>query len=202
MATINQQKLVENLTKSVINVLQAQNEAVIIGMNVLRADMIDRIFLNGLDSSNAQIGKYSNKPMYASLNQPSQIRASSLKGRGKSSKKGQKNQSKFNNGKDRKSMYLPGGYAEFRAVVGRQNQKVDLMLTGSLKGDIRTGVRDKDRMGGSIELSFTTDKQVEIAEGNENRFNKTIFAASDAELDSLTLNWEQAVTDAFFKSFE
>ncbi len=99
-------------------------------------------------------------------------------------------------------MYLPGGYYEFRKVVRRPNEKVDLNLTGSLKGDIRVGTRSRDGESGVIELTFTTDKQKEIAEGNEKRFGKTIFAASEIELDKLTLNWQNDIEEAFFNSFK
>lgn len=194
---LNQKKLVEQLTNSVVNVLRAQEQSVVSGMLELKADMTDRIFLNGQDNSGSEIGQYSTKPMYASLNQTSQVRASSLKGRGKNDK-----EETFLNGKNRKSMYLPGGYSEFRKVVGRQNSKVDLMLTGSLKGDIRIGTRESTDNGGAIELAFTTDKQKEIAEGNEKRFGKTIFAASEIELDKLTLNWQNDIEEAFFNSFK
>jgi len=195
---MNREKLIETLAKSVKDVLIAQSQSVIEGMLLLKADMTDRIFLNGLDLDGSPIGKYSTSPMYASLNQSSQVRSSSLKGRGKEAKKGQRNQGKFKNGNSRKSMYLPGGYSEFRSVVGRQNSKVDLNLTGSLRGDIRIGERDD-----VVELAFTTDKQLAIAEGNEARFgNKTIFSASPIEIETLVLNWEEVVSAAFFKSFQ
>ncbi len=83
MAKINLQRFKENLAASVVKVSTAQTRAVIEGMLSLEADMKDRIFLNGLDSENGKIGSYSTKPYYASLNQTSQVRASSLKPRGK-----------------------------------------------------------------------------------------------------------------------
>ena len=93
-------------------------------------------------------------------------------------------------------MYLPGGYKEFRKVVRRFNDKVDLNLTGSLKGDIRIGTTE-----GQSVLAFTTDKQKEIAAGNEKRFNKTIFSASQSELDTLVEGWQDQVAEAFFSAF-
>ena len=193
---VNQKRLIEAVAQSVKNVLLAQQQSVNEGMLVLKADMTDRIFLNGVASDGSSIGSYSTTPMYASINQTSQVRASSLRPRGKNAQKGQRNQGTFKNGKPRKSMYLPGGYSEFRKVVGRQNAKVDLMLTGSLKADIRLGTTE-----GQSVLSFTTDKQKEIAAGNEKRFNKTIFSASQSELDTLVESWQDQVAEAFFSAF-
>lgn len=180
------------LADSVQKVLLAQQQAVDEGMLDLISDMRDRIFLNGKDSDDQAIGRYSTKPYYASLNQTSQVRSSSLKGRGKNDSK-----SKFQNGKPRKSMYLPGGYAEFRNVVGRQSERVDLNLTGSLQKDIRLGTSQ-----GISQVAFTTDDKLEIAKGNEKRFGKTIFSASEAELSKLVQRWEDDVTYAFFSSFK
>ncbi len=91
---LNQKKLVEQLTNSVVNVLRAQEAAIIAGMNELKADMTDRIFLNGEDSNGSRIGQYSTKPIYASLNQPSQVNTGGLKARGK--KKGSRDAAKTN----------------------------------------------------------------------------------------------------------
>lgn len=188
---LNQQKLVENLTRAVKRVLEAQQAAVVDGMNNLQADMKDRIFLNGLDVVGAPIGQYSTKPMYASLKGTSQVRSSSLRGKGKFS-----NSPKFKNGNSRKSMYLAGGYSEYRTVVGRQNSTVDLNLTGSMQKDIRLGSMDN-----AVVLSFTTDTQLKKAAGNETRFGKTIFSASELELDGLVKNWQAEVSQAFYESF-
>lgn len=189
---IDPKKLTENLTKAVKNVLEAQSVSVYNGMANLQADLKERIFLNGISTDGQSIGKYSTRPYYASLRPNSQVRSSSLKPRGKNSNKG-----KFANGKPRKTMYLPGGYAEYRSVVGRQNAKVDLNLTGSLQKDIRLGGSDN-----KLILAFTTEEQKEIASGNETRFGKTIFSASKPELDALVENWRDQVSEAFFNSFK
>ena len=92
---------------------------------------------------------------------------------------------------------MPGGYSEFRTVVGRQNQKVDLFLTGSLSGSIVLG-----ESGNARTIGFLTDGKVEIAEGNQNRFGKTIFAVSNDELSKFEDAVEAAATKAFFSAFE
>jgi hypothetical protein len=91
---------------------------------------------------------------------------------------------------------MPNGYKEYRGVVGRQNSKVDLFVTGSLRGSIQIG-----ELGGVTTLGFLQDEQLQIAQGNQNRFSKTIFAPSDEEIKKLTDDWEAQVTEAYFNSF-
>lgn len=197
MANLNPEELKRKLVSVVQNVLEAQAQAVNEGMIELRAELIDRIFQHGLDADNSPIGGYSTKPIYVSVSQTSQIRGSSLKPSGKGSKKGQRGKAQFKNGKPRKSQYMPGGYKEFRNVVGRQNSKVDLFLTGSMRGNIVNGTRQN-----GVTLEFLNDEQVQKARGNEKRFSKTIFAPTEQELEIVVKKWEDDVTNAFFKSFE
>lgn len=192
MPNLNPDKLREALRTSVIKVLEAGQQSITEGMLLFSADFKQRIFQDGLDADNNQIGNYSTKPIYVSISgNTSQVRKSSLKPKGKFSS------GDFKDGKKRKSQYMPGGYKEYRAVVGRQNSKVDLFLTGSLRGSIQIG-----QSGGSTTLGFLNDEQLVIAQGNQDRFGKTIFVASDQEVDKIVTDWEDAVTDAFFKSFE
>ena len=193
MATINPERLKANITAIVKNVLEAQSKAVTTAMFDLQADMIQRVFDAGVDSQGAEIGKYSTKPMYYSLSQKnSQMRSSSLKGKGKFS-----NSPEFANGKKRKSQYFPGGYSEFRSTVGRQNSKVDLRLTGSLLRSIQVGVGSNQ-----VSLGFNNDDEYEKAKGNEERFNKIIFAPSITEIEAIEQKWQDQVENAFFNSFE
>ena len=193
MANLNPERLKANLSAMVKSVLEAQNKVGIVSMLNLQADMIERVFDGGKDVDGTPIGKYSTKPLYVSLKgQTSQYRSSSLKGKGKYS-----NSSKFENGNPRKSQYFPDGYSGFRAAVGRQNSKVDLRLSGSLLGSIQVG-----QTQGAITLGFNNDEQFKKAVGNEARFNKTIFSASEPELKSIEDAWEKASTDAFFSSFD
>ena len=189
----NPERLAATINTTVKRVLEAQNKAVVTGMFDLQADLLTRVFTDGVDSNGTAIGNYSTRPMYYSLkNKTSQVRSSSLKPSGKFSKK-----SEFKNGNQRKSQYFAGGYSEFRKVVGRQNAKVDLRLTGSLQLAIQVGVSQN-----TVTLGFNNDEQFKKAEGNEKRFNKVIFSASEAELDTLEEKWAKDVTDAYYESFE
>jgi hypothetical protein len=120
------------------------------------------------------------------------VRKSSIKPKGKNS-----NEPTFENGKKRKSQYLPGGYSELRKVLGRQNQTVDLALSFALRGSIQVGVQDD-----KIVMAFNNDKELEKAKGNEKRFGKVIFDASEEEINTLVKKWENDVTEAYFNSFE
>lgn len=192
MANFNPETLKAKLAEAAVNVLQAQTQAVNEGMLQLTADFKDRIFQDGQDNDGNQIGSYSTKPMYVSISsQTSQVKKSGLKAKGKYSNKD------FANGKKRRSQYFPDGYKGYRDAVGRQSGKVDLFLTGDMFRDIRLGISE-----GSVQLAFASDFQVQKANGNEERFNKVIFAPSEEELKNLTDAWEEQTTKAFFDSFE
>lgn len=193
MANLNPERLKANLAAAVKRVLETQQRVVVESMLNLQADMIERVFDAGIDANGSKIGSYSTKPIYVSLaGQSSQVRSSSLKGAGKYSR-----DPKFKNGQPRKSQYFPDGYSGYRAAVGRQNQKVDLRLTGSLLRSIQVGQTQS-----TVTLGFNNDKEFMKAVGNEERFNKTIFSASEAELSKIEEKWQDEVTNAFYSSFE
>ena len=192
MATINPEKLKETISEAIIRSLEAQQSSLFLGMNNLRADMLKRIFDSGIASDGVKIGSYSTKQIYVSTKGTSQVRSSSLRPKGKNS-----NEPKFENGKDRKSQYFGGGYKEYRSTVGRQSEKVDLRLTGSLQLSIQLGNTDNGQV-----IAFNNDEQLKKAAGNEKRFGKVIFDPSREEIDNLTELWEKETTEAFFKAFE
>lgn len=193
MATINPNNLKDKITEAIIRSLEAQQKVVILGMNNLRADMFERIFDQGIASDGSKIGSYSTTPIYVSKkSSTSQVRSSSLSPKGKNS-----NDPKFANGKDRKSQYFAGGYKEYRGTVGRQTEKVDLRLTGSLQLSIQLGQIENGQT-----LAFNNEDQLSKAAGNEKRFGKVIFDPSKEEVDRLTALWEKEVTEAFFNSLD
>lgn len=85
----------------------------------------NRIFDEGKNGANAQIGTYSTKPMYAS--KTTFRNAGGFKGVGKKPKKGKIN----------KSMYLPGGYKELKSIQGLENSFVNLTYRGELRRGLK-----------------------------------------------------------------
>lgn len=186
----NFDKFIKQVQEGTLRVIEVQQISIQTAMFELQADYLQRIFKDGQDSDGNKIGQYSTKPFYAGKGN-SQVRSSSIKPVGKNG------ETKFKNGKQRKTQYLSGGYKEYRAIVGRQNTKVDLALTFALRGSIQVGIGTN----GST-LSFNSDKELAKARGNEKRFNKTIFDASKVEIDTLVNNYQKEVEDAFFEAFK
>lgn len=220
MANLDAEKLKEKLAQIVVNVLEAQEKSVVTGILNLQGDIIERVFTNGQDVDGNQIGNYSTKPIYVSIPETikkygSQINTGGLKPRGKERgsraaaktnkiRKGKTKKFKTDDGdfshtekRERTSMYMPGGYLEFRNVVKRPTDKVNLFLTGSLQGSILPGTTN-----GNPSLSIATDFELEKADANEKRFGKIIFSPSEAELNRITDKWADDTTEAFFDSFE
>lgn len=188
-------KLIIDLQQAAIKALEAATEAGNEAILDLQANLLTRVFVKGKDATETPIGKYSTVPMYATKRP--QVNNSRIKPRGKNAVKGQKSQAVFQNGNPRKSMYLPGGYSEYRKLVGRQNNHVDLNLTGNLLGDIRVG----STANGNV-LAFTTDEQSQLGSALETKYNKTIFAASDLEISKMDQIVEAAMDKAFFNSLD
>lgn len=162
----------------------------------MEADIKNRVFKDGLDANGAKIGSYSTDPIYVSIagakkRYGSQIPTSKLKPSGKRNKG--KN---FLNGNPRKSQYFERGYAGFRDFMGRDTSTVNLDLTGNLMNSIATGT---DRNVTTIR--FINKEAGELSEHLEDRFGKTVFTASQAEVDKLSEALEVAVNqfiDRFF----
>jgi len=219
MANFDPEKLKVLLSGIAQKVLLAQTQAVNESMLELKADFIQRIFQDGKDVDGNLIGQYSTKAMYVSIPEAtkrygSQISLSGLKPRGKKKGEAKANRSskfkvttkRFRTDEDdftakvkteRTSMYLPGGYKEFRELVGRLTDKVDLSLTFALRDDI--DVRNND---GQSQLTFLKDDEVKKAGWAEERFKKIIFSPSEAELDIVVERWREDVSNAFLNSFE
>jgi hypothetical protein len=165
-----------------------ENIALVAGKQ-LEAEFGRRIFLKGLDTNNAAIGKYSTRPLYINPN----ARLFDLLPKFKKSKPrlkpiGKTGQTVFKNGKPHKTAYLAGGYAEFRTKVGRQPsaklQKlggitaggVNLNLTGSMATNLNLNFSKK-----SVSLGFSSPVEYAKAKANERHFGTVIFAASKKE---------------------
>lgn len=175
-----------NLNEALKDKLKEINEgsfrASVAAATALKAEMLDRIFGQGKDSTGGKIGSYSTKPYYA--DKESFIRKGSFKPVGKYGDK------KFTTGKKKgqphQSMYLKGGYKEFRDIQGRQTQAVDLKLSGSLFNAIVLAQENNTTL-----IGITSQRESNKRKGNEKHFGKPIFkpAKSDVAI------FEQALID-------
>ena len=180
-------KLVEALLKNTPRLVQ--NISVVAG-KAMYAEFVQRIFLKGLNADGSPIGSYSTKPAYFNPKQTGQsgvpkpriglptTRVSKSKRVPALSPIGKNGQAVFKNGKPHKTAYVKDGYKGFRKLVGRQNTKVDLNLTGSLFLSIQLATTKN-----GILLYFATSKEADKGRGNEKRFGKPIFDTNKVEQD-------------------
>jgi hypothetical protein len=156
----------------------AVDKAKVAGANQIEADFKTRVFTNGKKTDGSDIGSYSTDPTYVSIDGAkkkygSQLKSSALQPIGKTGSR------KFKNGNPHKSEYFGDGYSGFRAKVGRQNQKIDLNLTGNLQDSIATGLTQT-----GLQLGFINGAAAELADHHDTRFGE-IFTTSDEEQDAV-----------------
>lgn len=130
--------------------------------NVLLGTTKNRIIRTGEATDGSQIGQYSRKPAY--FPKSAFVKQGAFKSQGKVRK-------------GTKTMYLPEGYHQFRAIQGREVGFVNVDLSGSMMLDYQLG-----RVGNDIVMGFTNRKESEKRKGNEARFGKSIFKSSRPEL--------------------
>ena len=141
---------------------EIKNAVVLPASLKLLANFKNRIFKDGKDSNEQELGSYSTKPTYASKTNFA-------------NKSGFKNIGKTGN--KIKTMYLGGGYKQFREIQGRSTKK-NLDLTGSLRSSVQLGVKENE-----IVLGITSQKESLKARGNEWRLNKDVFKLSRTEIE-------------------
>lgn len=145
-------------------------EHVFIAVSSIHADVSQRIFEGGLASDNSEIGTYNkSNSLYVNtkLNAPRSLKPT-----------GKKGESVFKNGKSHKTTYFDS-YSDFRKKQGRESEKVNLALNNFLKLDFTNSLTRSGNNSFVVKLKqkINYDK----AKGNENRFNKKIFALSKEE---------------------
>lgn len=128
------QEIADNLDSQAVDV------AVVQSMGELQANYIQRVFVQGLDSNNSELGNYSEKPNYFSKEQF--VRKSAFKPQGQKGFKGERikevSPGQFKVVKSEvKTMYLKQGYKELRQIQARPTDKVNLDYSGSLKNAYR-----------------------------------------------------------------
>ena len=133
-----------------------QVELKTVGISEMLGLMKNRIFKDGLDSSNNKIGSYSSKEATFSP-------------------------SRFFKKKPAKAMKFDNGYKGLREYLGRQTNFVDLNFSGSLKDAVKSFRKGDNFYISIMDNSNDTTSEVLKAEGNEDRFNKTIFESTEKE---------------------
>lgn len=155
-------------------------KAVFVAASTAHADQVERIFTHGGATDGGKIGNYNtSEPVYInSLNSPRNV-----------SPKGKTGQKTFNNGKAHKTAYFDS-YKAFRQAVGRETAFVNLDLFGRLKSEYENSLTRIDNT--SFEATLRTEESTGKAIGNQRRFAKAIFGASQNERDTFreTLRFE------------
>jgi hypothetical protein len=132
-----------------------------------------RIFSDGLNSSRGSIGAYSTNAFYVNPLKLTGVPTSGIVPEGKTGKK-----VFANSGKPHKTKYLKAGYKELRELVGRQSDKVDLNFSGSLERSIQV-VQE----GNVSYVRYTSEKEAQKMEGNEERFSTKISELTKEEVE-------------------
>lgn len=134
--------------------------------NKLLAATKNRIIQQGKATDGSKIGTYSTKPYYAS--RKSFVKKGAFKAQGKAGKR-----------KGAKSMYLQGGYAQFRSIQGRESAFVN----AELSGDLMLSYVSAPQSNGGINQGLNTQKSVNKYKGLRARF-KPFLASTKQELEA------------------
>lgn len=158
---------IEQLLKD-LNALVDRDKTLRIAALSTHAVNKNRIFGEGGDADGGKIGSYSTEPTYISnRNSPVKVRPV-----------GKNGDTTFSDGTPHKSAYFHGGYKEYRSTIGRQTSTVDLRLSGQMESSYVVKAQ------GNIYVSGFLNPLDDLkADGNEERFEKEIFALSEKEAD-------------------
>lgn len=148
------------------------SKAPFIAAQTAHADMVERIFTSGEAANGGKIGNYDTKdPLYInSKNSPVNV-----------APKGKTGKRVFDNGKPHKTAFF-SSYKAYRAAIGRPTNTVNLDLFGRLKQEFENSLRRISNS--SFEARLRTDESTDKALGNQSRFRKPIFAATQQERDT------------------
>lgn len=133
-----------------LNRMMQTDRIMVAALSTVLAGQKKRIFQEGKDASSSKIGTYSTKPISIA----------------------RKNQSR-NTGKT----YFKGGYREYKGLIGKGNNTVNLRNTDQMMMDYGVHILGRKEYGLGFNNPFNFDK----SEWNEERYDKEIFAESDAD---------------------
>lgn len=186
--------------------------------NLLLAETKNRVVVDGKSSTGNIIGHYSTKPGYYTKDQF--VRKGSFKPTGKRESavygtitkrgtyKAPARKTEIINGRKvsvvktdgfhaqvRTSMYLPGGYKEFRNIQGRSIDKVNMNLSGDTQNRYQMRVN-----GNKLIFGMTTQKAAKIREGNDKRFGVNIFASTKQQIADFNKRVSQGMEQGYNQS--
>lgn len=114
-----------------LNELMNSDKVIMSVLNTVLAEQKVRIFDDGLDANDSQIGTYSTKPISIS---------------------------KKNQARNTRSTYFQGGYKEYKAAAGFDNSKVNLVNTGQMRDDYSVIKIDDNTYGLGFKNDLNSDK--------------------------------------------
>ena len=133
-----------------LNKMIVSDRAGLAAVNSVLAHQKKRIFQQGKDSSNGKIGSYSTEPISIS---------------------------KKNQARQTGKTYFKGGYRQYKSLIGKGANTVNLRNTDQMMMDLGTTVVAKGKYGIGFSNQFNADK----AEWNEERYDKKIFETTTQE---------------------
>lgn len=133
-----------------LNKMMQTDRIMVAALSTVLAGQKRRIFQEGKDASSSKIGSYSTKPISIA----------------------RKDQSR-NTGKT----YFKGGYREYKGLIGKGNNTVNLRNTDQMMMDYGVHILGRKEYG----LGFNNQFNFNKSEWNEERYDKEIFAESDAD---------------------
>ena len=133
--------------------------------NVMLADIINRIELDGKTSDGKTIGSYSKKEGWYSRDEFRQ--RTKFRAVGKTGKK------------TKSTMYLSQGYYQLRDMQGLPVGTVNLAYTRDTNSRLRSHV---DLSARTAEIGFSTEHAARVAAGNEKRYGAKIYTPGDQEM--------------------
>lgn len=165
-------------------------KAILIAASTAHADMVERIFTDGIASNGSKIGSYDtrNEQYVNPENSPKKFQP-----KGKGEKKSKTTQvfdistqksrrvAIKKDFSERKTRYFES-YKAFRAMIGRETAYVNLDLFGRLKQEFENSLRRVSNE--DFEARLRTEESIEKATGNQRRFGKAIFSATESERET------------------
>lgn len=123
----------KDLINKIRNDLTKVEKAYGLAVAATHAEVVDRIFEEGENNRGGKIGTYSTKPIYVNPDYSPK----------KFAPKGKTGRTSFNNGKKHKTGYFESGYKGFRQAIGRESNKVNLRLFGTLQSDFSNSLEKR-----------------------------------------------------------